>query len=197
MVTSGANLIEKQLVKCLSLLEKIKPFRNHHDLSWCFYLQLPKYSWYLMQITLYDKNYYININGRDRFEISINYPNEKTRVDWYCEDVHLAIKNFHKTLLILLKTPQKYLIDLDRRLPLRYRQGIIPRQWLVMFMKDANMPHKILGARSTEKIVRFVEETERSETHYLQDLTLSRYLEYCRQAYLANAKELKLKSKDL
>lgn len=145
--------------------------------------------WDYLTITKYQKNYYFNLCAQ---RLELCYPEEKDRIDWDSEEVSGLIRCLSLTIKQQIKDPKNYLKKLNQNLPLRYRDGIIPRNWLIRWVPDLYRPEKILGARNTAKLCHHLEKSKDGAAEkFLPEMTLTTYLSYCKEAYLANAKSLK------
>ena len=184
------NIKEKQLKAAIQWMQKIEPEQDSADSRWRFYLQIGRGKWEKLSVTLYNKNYYFDFAGSD---VQICYPGEKDRIAWDAPEIDWIIKGLRSEVTKMLKDPKLYISDLNRALPRRYREGILPRNWLMLYVNDLYRPENKLGVRQSKVFARWVEKNIYSTEPGLKSIDLQTYLNYCKVAYQANAKELGIK----
>lgn len=184
---------EKKLKALIAKLREIEPLRDHSDSFWKFYLKLnARGSWELLRITLYNKNYYFSFAGSN---LNFSYPgheqvDRENFIPWESKEMDWILSLTPKAINEIIKNPVTYAEKIYRELPLKYRDGFVPRKFLMNYVPDLYRPEKEMGTRKADKIIRWVEKNREGRDYYLKSMTLNLYLKYCRVAYYANKKKL-------
>jgi hypothetical protein len=179
--------MEIKFKKLIKLLNTIEPEKDYSDSHWKFYFKINSKEWEKLSITLYDKNYYFTFAG-SRFTMC--YPGEKEKVYWNEPEIKWILQGVNSCINEIKTNLELYYRKLHKELPLKYREGLIPRKALMLNVKVLYRPEKKLGKKLTANIVRWIEINGSKKNKTQKPLTLKIYLEYCRVAYMANAKSL-------
>ena len=173
--------------KVVKNLKYFIPEKDHSDSKWKFYFRVTKTKWEEVSIGLYEKNYYFYFSGS---RISFTYPEGKENKNEFGLDKLLAML-FAEMSLILIN-PIQYIEFIHKSMPKKFREGIVPRKYVNIYVKNIQRPDKELGLKKTREIVDWLRKNIYSRDFYLKKMTLRIYLEYCKKAYLANAKKLNI-----
>lgn len=158
-------------------VRKFKPFHDGKDKIWRFFLKTGR-NWFALHIVFYDSIYYCS-GGNVSCEIGGNKPvlpeNERYLATWLS-----ALSGWHEEVSRAPLAAQQRIL---RNLPLEHRLGLILRSNIRRLLHDwcdFSAGLKDVPWSELESLL------ERHPSEPLADMTLGRYLEYCRIAYEAN-----------
>lgn len=177
-------------------LHQIEPLRDYSDSHWKFYLKInARGAWELLRITLYNKNYYFSFAGSS---LNFSYPGDKdfdrgNSIPWTSPEMDWILTLTPKAINEMIKDAVTYVENINRGLPLKYRDGFVPRKFVKYYVPDLYRPENELGSKKTHKIIQWIEKNGEGREFYLKSMTLNLYLKYCKAAYYANQRKLNIK----
>lgn len=184
-----------------SLLEhlyKFQPIKEYSDEIWRFYVPSPhnKRRWLHQHFTKYQNTIYWIINNDFQLEFDLKKETLKEGRSFSSCSEEYDISALIKSCMIIFKKAGKNWLDyhckLSRKLPKKYRFGLIQRRILWDIMPDIYRPDLELTIREYELLMEVFDRQERSSDELaISAPTLRTYLDYCKVGYLANFKECK------
>ncbi len=167
--------------KFIEIVTQFTPFHDGIDLLWIFFVKI-KRKWKQIVVRQYNNVYYVDTTD----DISFSYPSETWdkeldgEIQAWCEQ----LSSYKKALD---KDPIEAQGVLIQALPIELRTGLITRRNLKRLMPDwADI--KLGVSKKDEKILMDI--LRSYERPSIPQLTTEMYFEYCKVAYLANAKQL-------
>ncbi|MBI4063437.1 MAG: hypothetical protein HY401_03960 [Elusimicrobia bacterium] len=168
------------VVKLIDLIEDFWPVEDGKDHRWTFFLRQRR-QWVRLHVTKYDKAYYFSGSDFDSF----SYPSKNAMDAGIEERLPSWIRELAHWKQAVAHDPIEAQARLMKKLPIRYRTGVIQRKNVRLLLPQW-MP--IASALTKNEKKEILEILRKAIPAPVRSMTLNRFFDYCRAAYQANPK---------
>ncbi len=196
------NTITKEFI---TLLERFEYTFTGYDKIWTVSFPMTDKKWVSINVTLYDKNYYLNesLQKYPSLEMAANKKEVKAGQTFGLRSnftINAWLPLLQKAIVHLHKVQKNWLLEntnFQNNFPLKYRKGIVPHAIINAYFPNLLNVSKIVGQSNAKQIIKIIDSNyfRKEDELEFKTFTAMQYFNYCKVAYNATIKKLDSKIK--